>query len=76
MNSGIVLTTNKKKCYVGIEKFETEQHADFTLTRFVCKDIVCLLTIDNISESIWITPLSQAIAVLTALKKQIEAALQ
>jgi hypothetical protein len=55
----------------GIQSWENEQYADFTLCRFTFKDIVCILTIDNLSESIWITASTAAEHILSELKAHI-----
>jgi hypothetical protein len=56
----------------GFEEFETESHADFTITRFTFNDVVCLLTIDNLSESMWISAATQANIILNGLKSELQ----
>ena len=56
----------------GFEEFETESHAGFSITRFTYKDVVCLLTIDNLSESAWISAATRANIILNGLKNELQ----
>ena len=55
-----------------IEEYETESHVDFTITRFTYMDTLCLLTINNLSESLWISATTRADTVLNGLKSVLE----
>lgn len=57
---------------IGVKNWETEQHADFTLTRFEYRQVVCLLTIDEICETLWIKACKQSDHTLKALKGELE----